>query len=259
MWCDGLCKLFRYVIVLIHLLTYLQQISTSINAGHSSKTFLATTGGDIFTDNTTEVNVNGSSVYTSAFLTPTISTAKEEIPSISSCPDNLECSKLGGECIRCTFNKYCKYGSVQKVGCIRRENISCIPPIQFQREYQCRYCYQLDPQNYTCNASTSCKVVSSPRTTYIALCTVKSEILCMGRRQFYKSLPCNWTGGYKWSTALLLSITLGGFGVDRFYLGMWREGIGKLFSFGGLGVWTLVDVILIAVGYVGPADGSLYI
>ncbi len=58
---------------------------------------------------------------------------------------------------------------------------------------------------------------------------------------------------------LNFSITVGGFGVDRFYLGLWREGIGKLFSFGGLGVWTIVDVILIATGYVGPADGSLYI
>jgi len=57
---------------------------------------------------------------------------------------------------------------------------------------------------------------------------------------------------------MLLSITLGGFGVDRFYLGHWREGIGKLFSFGGLGVWTLIDVVLIAIGYVTPADGSLY-
>lgn len=55
------------------------------------------------------------------------------------------------------------------------------------------------------------------------------------------------------------SVTLGGFGADRFYLGLWEEGIGKLFSFGGLGVWTLVDVILVATGYIGPADGSLYI
>lgn len=55
------------------------------------------------------------------------------------------------------------------------------------------------------------------------------------------------------------SLTLGGFGVDRFYLGHWREGLGKLFSFGGLGVWTLVDLILIIIGYVGPEDGSLYI
>ena len=55
------------------------------------------------------------------------------------------------------------------------------------------------------------------------------------------------------------SLTLGGFGVDRFYLGHWKEGLGKLFSFGGLGVWTLVDLILIIIGYVGPEDGSLYI
>lgn len=45
----------------------------------------------------------------------------------------------------------------------------------------------------------------------------------------------------------------------RFYLGHWQEGIGKLFSFGGLGVWTLIDVILISLHYLGPADGSLYI
>lgn len=67
-------------------------------------------------------------------------------------------------------------------------------------------------------------------------------------------------GGACWiCSACSSSITLGGFGADRFYLGQWREGLGKLFSFGGLGVWTLLDVLLIGVGYVGPADGSLYI
>ena len=76
---------------------------------------------------------------------------------------------------------------------------------------------------------------------------------------FSKRRECNWTEGYSWNTALWLSITLGGFGADRFYLGHWQEGIGKLFSFGGLGVWTLVDVVLVSTGYIGPADGSLYI
>lgn len=52
------------------------------------------------------------------------------------------------------------------------------------------------------------------------------------------------------------SITLGGFGMDRFYLGNWQEAFGKLFSFGGLGFWTLIDVILIWVGYLKPADGN---
>lgn len=47
--------------------------------------------------------------------------------------------------------------------------------------------------------------------------------------------------------------------IFRFYLGHWQEGIGKLFSFGGLGVWTLVDVVMVAIRYIGPADGSLYI
>ena len=55
------------------------------------------------------------------------------------------------------------------------------------------------------------------------------------------------------------SVTLGGFGVDRFYLEHWGSAAGKLVSFGGLGVWSILDVILIAVGFLGPADGSAYI
>lgn len=33
-----------------------------------------------------------------------------------------------------------------------------------------------------------------------------------------KNLLCNWTVGYRWSTALILSITLGGFGADRYVI-----------------------------------------
>uniref|UniRef100_A0A7N5JVX3 TM2 domain-containing protein 3 n=1 Tax=Ailuropoda melanoleuca TaxID=9646 RepID=A0A7N5JVX3_AILME len=123
----------------------------------------------------------------------------------------------------------------------------------------CRFCWQLPESDYECSNSTSCMTVSCPRQRYTANCTVRDHVHCLGNRTFPKMLYCNWTGGYKWSTALALSITLGGFGADRFYLGQWREGLGKLFSFGGLGIWTLIDVLLIGVGYVGPADGSLYI
>lgn len=88
-------------------------------------------------------------------------------------------------------------------------------------------------------------------------CTVHKNIFCLGNRQFSKRIKCNWSRGGKYFTALLLSVTLGGFGVDRFYLGHWQEGIGKLFSFGGLGVWVIVDAILVSIGFLGTSDGSL--
>lgn len=119
----------------------------------------------------------------------------------------------------------------------------------------CRYCYQTESWEHTCIKRSHCKSGTKYRTN----CTVDATIPCLGRRTFNKNVVCNWTQGIRWSTALIISITLGGFGADRFYLGHWQEGIGKLFSFGGLGVWTLIDVILISLHYLGPADGSLYI
>lgn len=51
-----------------------------------------------------------------------------------------------------------------------------------------------------------------------------------------------------WKTALVLSILLGTFGVDRFYIG--RTGLGalKLITFGGYIIWWLIDVILLLQG-----------
>jgi TM2 domain-containing membrane protein YozV len=60
----------------------------------------------------------------------------------------------------------------------------------------------------------------------------------------------------KWVTALLLSIFLGGLGIDRFYLGYTLLGILKLITGGGLGIWWLIDVILILIGKMTDADGQ---
>jgi len=56
-------------------------------------------------------------------------------------------------------------------------------------------------------------------------------------------------------TALLLSLFLGGLGIDRFYLGYAGLGILKLLTVGGCGIWALIDLILIAVRKVKDADG----
>lgn len=48
------------------------------------------------------------------------------------------------------------------------------------------------------------------------------------------------------TTGLILSILLGGWGVDRFYAGDIGLGVGKLLTGGGCGIWWLVDLFLIS-------------
>ena len=63
-------------------------------------------------------------------------------------------------------------------------------------------------------------------------------------------------GEKKWMVALLLSWFVGGFGVDRFYLGYTGLGILKLLTGGGCGVWAIIDMIIIGMGRAKDADGN---
>jgi len=58
------------------------------------------------------------------------------------------------------------------------------------------------------------------------------------------------------TTAIILSLLLGGLGVDRFYLGYTGLGVLKLLTCGGFGIWYLIDLIMIIAGKLGPKDGS---
>lgn len=59
----------------------------------------------------------------------------------------------------------------------------------------------------------------------------------------------------EWLITVLLSWFLGVFGVDRFYLGYTGLGVAKLLTFGGCGIWALIDLILMLLRKVPDADG----
>jgi TM2 domain-containing membrane protein YozV len=52
-------------------------------------------------------------------------------------------------------------------------------------------------------------------------------------------------GSRRWVTAAFLCMFLGSLGVHRFYTGRIVSGIFQLLTFGGFGIWTLIDLILI--------------
>jgi len=66
----------------------------------------------------------------------------------------------------------------------------------------------------------------------------------------------NQVGQKSFVVAVLLSLFVGCFGIDRFYLGYKGLGVLKLVTFGGCGVWALVDLILIVLGKLQDADGN---
>ncbi len=76
----------------------------------------------------------------------------------------------------------------------------------------------------------------------------------------------DWTGTLReqrglstksWGTTLLLSILLGVFGVDRFYVGRTGLGVLKLITFGGYFIWWVIDVRLLLQGRMKDDLGRL--
>ena len=54
---------------------------------------------------------------------------------------------------------------------------------------------------------------------------------------------------------IMLCFFLGGFGIHRFYVGKVGTGIVQLLTLGGLGIWTLVDFIMVVTGKFKDGQG----
>ncbi len=80
----------------------------------------------------------------------------------------------------------------------------------------------------------------------------KEDILRNGEQAAYiSSLPRK-----NKLVALLLAFFLGVVGAHRFYLGYTGIGIAQILTFGGLGVWVLIDIILILTGSLKDSNGQ---
>ena len=55
--------------------------------------------------------------------------------------------------------------------------------------------------------------------------------------------------------AVLLCFFLGGFGAHRYYVGKIGTGLLMLFTFGGCGIWYLIDLIMIVTGNFTDKEG----
>ncbi|VDD79783.1 unnamed protein product [Mesocestoides corti] len=190
-----------------------------------------------------------------------VSKADEKLSPAS--PSYQPCSEVSSANVHCIFNSTCRYGQTVDVAC------KSLVPCQFSdgakdsihfRKATCRYCHQLTNEtDFICKPSKSdCTQPGVARSFYVAECRAQPSVICMGRKEFLRMRPCTRKSGKSYVTTVILSLFLGGLGADRFYLGMWREGLGKLFTFGGLGVWSVIDFILIFVGYICPPDDMAY-
>lgn len=119
--------------------------------------------------------------------------------------------------------------------------------------------WQMNCTRGTPDPNSNTFIINCPKTgKFTYKCQVYEGISCEGSREVEKTLNCIPTNGKSAGTALCLSIFLGFFGADRFYLGYPTIGVFKLLTAGFFGLGWYLDIFLIALRIVQPAGGNSY-
>ncbi len=91
-------------------------------------------------------------------------------------------------------------------------------------------------------------------------CVALPGIECHGEREFLRDgAACVAHTGHYFASTLLYSVLLGFLGMDRFCLGHTGTAVGKLLTLGGVGIWWVVDIVLLIGGGLMPEDGSNWV
>ena len=129
-------------------------------------------------------------------------------------------------------------------------------------------CDNLLPGQYLCDPAeidtdTQAEKECQPNKTVKVRCYIAPGIMCDGisfpmynTTGFFKEIQCRYVKGKSFKTAMLLSIFLGVFGIDRIYLGYPAIGLFKFCTLGFFMIFQFIDVILLATQILKPADGS---
>ena len=67
---------------------------------------------------------------------------------------------------------------------------------------------------------------------------------------------CGLTTDTTWLVALLLCLFVGFLGIHRFYVGKSGTGFLQIITFGGFGIWVLIDLIMIVMGKFTNKEGK---
>ncbi|CAG0912561.1 unnamed protein product [Notodromas monacha] len=166
--------------------------------------------------------------------------------------------------------RYCR-ASVERLkctpmACLMRSLVLLVSARIVSAAYVTHCRSELRPGQYLCldlniDPATQQPRGCTPENWALVNCTAADGIVCneTGNSTFEKEIPCEWTNGYSFETALLLSVFFGMFGADRFYLGYPAIGVLKFCTLGFMFFGQLVDVILIATQVLLPSDGSHYV